>query len=87
VSRPEELRPSDLTELLARYRGATAESAGPTDERIDSLELAWLLHQVEQRYGVELDLDDEQLARMSTVDNATEVFAEAVASGRSARGR
>src|SRR5947199_334945 len=39
----------DVVAMLASYgdRPATA-----VRERIDSLELAWLVHQVEQRYGV-----------------------------------
>jgi len=42
-------------------------------EAIDSLELAWLIHQIEQRYGA-LDLDDAALTRMSTVTGALEVL-------------
>ena len=42
-------------------------------EAIDSLELAWLIHQVEQRYGA-LDLDDATIDRMSTVTGALEVL-------------
>jgi hypothetical protein len=42
-------------------------------EVIDSVELAWLIHQVEQRYG-ELDLDDDMIARMATVDGAVGVL-------------
>ena len=57
--------------LLATY-GDRAPSAVPED--IDSLELAWLVHQVEQRYSVALDLSDEDLVRMSTVDSAVEVL-------------
>jgi acyl carrier protein len=44
-------------------------------EGIDSLELAWLIHQLEQHYGTVLDLSDEELARMSTVDGAVAVLA------------
>jgi hypothetical protein len=73
-----ELRPSDITELLASFRAGTGRAG---DEHIDSLELAWLLYQVEQRYGVELDLDDEQLVLMSTVADASKVFSEAIAGG------
>jgi acyl carrier protein len=54
----------------------------PVDEigdRVDSLQLAWLVNQAEQRYGVEIDLDDGQYARMSTVDGAVEVLREAIA--------
>ncbi|GAA1666041.1 hypothetical protein GCM10009745_05090 [Kribbella yunnanensis] len=50
----------------------------PGTERIDSMELAWLVHQVEQRYGVELP--DEQLERMTTIDAAVAVLAEVLAS-------
>lgn len=42
-------------------------------EAIDSLELAWLIHQVEQRYGA-IDLDDAMIARMTTVTGAVEVL-------------
>ncbi|GAB3946266.1 hypothetical protein GCM10029976_073510 [Kribbella albertanoniae] len=50
----------------------------PGTERIDSMELAWLVHQVEQRYGVELP--DEQLERMTTIDAAVAVLAEVLPS-------
>jgi acyl carrier protein len=43
-------------------------------ERIDSMELAWLVHQVEQRYDVELG--DEYLDRIKTIDDAVAVLAE-----------
>ena len=45
-------------------------------ERIDSLELVWLLHQIEQRYGQDMDVDDDTLQRMSTVNGVVEVLAE-----------
>lgn len=51
---------------------------GEVGDRIDSMQLAWLVHQVEQRYGVEIELDDGQFARMSTVDGAVEVLGEAI---------
>ena len=66
----------DVVDMLASYRNRTPEAVG---ERIDSLELAWLMHQVEQRYGVTLDLDDDALARMSTVTGAVDVLGEAMA--------
>ncbi|WP_412544328.1 hypothetical protein R8Z50_08220 [Longispora sp. K20-0274] len=62
--------------MLASYGNRPVEAVA---ERIDSLELAWLVHQVEQRYDVELDLSDESLGRMSTVDNAVDVLREALA--------
>lgn len=59
--------------MLATYGDRQVEQIR---ERIDSLELAWLVHQVEQRHGVTLDLDDESLIRMSTVTGAVEVLGE-----------
>jgi hypothetical protein len=50
----------------------------PGAERIESMELAWLVHQVEQRYAVELS--DDQLERMTTVDDAVAVLAEVLTS-------
>ena len=61
----------DIVAMLATY--GNREPAA-VRERIDSLDLAWLVHQVEQRYEVTLDLADEQLARMSTVSGAVEVL-------------
>jgi hypothetical protein len=42
-------------------------------EVIDSLELAWLMHQLEQRYGMP-DVDDDTIARMSTVTGVLDVL-------------
>ena len=63
----------EVVAMLASYGGRGPDSVR---ERVDSLDLAWLLHQVEQRYGVALDLSDDLLARMSTVSGAVEVLAE-----------
>jgi len=64
-----------VVEMLASYGDRTPEAVPDT---IDSLELAWLLHQVEQRYGVQLDLSDDDLLRMTTVGAATEVLSRAL---------
>ena len=48
----------------------------PGNERIDSMELAWLVHQVEQRYAVELT--DDQLEQIHTIDDAVAVLAKAL---------
>jgi acyl carrier protein len=66
----------DVVDMLASY-GDRTPSAVPED--IDSLELAWLVHQVEQRYAVALDLSDDDLARMSTVSAAVDVLNRTVA--------
>jgi acyl carrier protein len=62
----------DVVAMLATYGERRPEQV---PEEIDSLELAWLIHQVEQRYGL-LDVDDDSLARMSTVTGAVEVLTE-----------
>ena len=43
-------------------------------EGIDSMELAWLVHRIEQDHG--LRLDDAALARMTTVTGVLRVLAE-----------
>ena len=63
---------SDVIAMLATYGDRQPDEV---PEAIDSLELAWLIHQVEQRYG-ELDIDDDMIARMSTVTGAVDVLAD-----------
>ena len=58
--------------MLATYGDRTPENV---PEAIDSLELAWLLHQLEQRWGA-LDIDDDMVARMSTVTGVLGVLTE-----------
>ncbi|MDO3705274.1 acyl carrier protein [Micromonospora sp. C28SCA-DRY-2] len=62
---------ADLVAMLAEL---TAKPAAEVPERIGSMELAWLVHLVEQRYERPLDLTDDQLARIRTVDDALAVF-------------
>jgi hypothetical protein len=64
------LHRSDVVAMLATYGDRRPEQV---PEAIDSLELAWLIHQIEQRYG-ELDVDDDMLERMSTVTGALGVL-------------
>jgi acyl carrier protein len=56
--------------MLATYGDRQPEQV---PEAIDSLELAWLIHQIEQRYGP-LDVDDDMLARMSTVTSVVDLL-------------
>ena len=67
---PGVLQRSDVVEMLATYGDRQPDQI---PEAIDSLELAWLIHKVEQRYGA-LDVDEEMLARMSTVTGAVGVL-------------
>jgi len=64
------LRRSDVVAMLATYGDRQPEQV---PEAIDSLELAWLIHQIEQRYGP-LDVDDDMLARMSTVTSVVDLL-------------
>lgn len=63
---------ADVVAMLATYGERDPEQV---PEAIDSLELAWLIHQIEQRYG-ELDVDDDTMVRMSTVTGVLGVLTE-----------
>ena len=63
----------EVITMLASYGDRTPEQVR---EKLDSLELAWLIHQVEQRYNAVLDLDDDQILEMSTVDGAVSVLSK-----------
>ncbi|GAB1510493.1 hypothetical protein [Actinophytocola sp. KF-1] len=65
----------DVVSMIASLGDRPVDEVG---DRVDSMQLAWLMHQVEQRYGVEIELNDGQFARMSTVDGAVEVLREAI---------
>ncbi|NES27312.1 acyl carrier protein [Micromonospora terminaliae] len=62
---------ADLVSMLAEL---TAKPVDQVPDRIGSMELAWLVHLVEQRYGRRLELTDDQLAGIRTVDDALAVF-------------
>lgn len=65
------LERAELVEMLAEMAGKPADEV---PDRVGSMELAWLVHLVEQRYDTRLDLTDEQLASVRTIDDAREVF-------------
>ena len=67
---PGVLQRPDVVAMLATYGDRQPEQV---PEMIDSLELAWLMHQLEQRYGA-LDVDDDTVARMSTVTGVVDVL-------------
>ncbi|MCG5438196.1 acyl carrier protein [Micromonospora foliorum] len=62
---------ADLMTMLAEL---SAKPAAEVSDRIGSMELAWLVHLVEQRYERRLDLTDDELAGVRTVDDALVVF-------------
>ena len=63
-------------DVVAMLAGLGSRRPEDVSEQLDSMELAWLLHQVEQRYGVQVEFDDAQLGRMTTVSGAVEVLRE-----------
>jgi hypothetical protein len=66
----------DVIVILAALGDRSVEEVG---EQIGSLELTWLITQIEQRYTVTLDLSDEELSRMMTVSGAVAALGDALA--------
>jgi acyl carrier protein len=62
---------AEIVAILAAFGDRPPEEV---PESVDSMELAWLVHQLEQRY--ELVLGDEELARMETVADVLRVLGE-----------
>jgi hypothetical protein len=67
---------ADIVAMLAEF-GDRAPQDVP--DRIGSLELTWLITCVEQRYQVTLDLGEDELARMTTVDGVVAALRDALA--------
>jgi hypothetical protein len=82
AGRPPAPTRSDLVTLLAKYRNRSPEEVS---ERLDSLELVWLLSQVEHHFNVVLDLDDERVASITSVTDAVEVLSAEVAAAAAGR--
>ncbi|MFJ9695993.1 acyl carrier protein [Kitasatospora sp. NPDC101183] len=70
---------AEVVTMLAAF-GQRAAEAVP--EELGSLELTWLIAEFEQRYGIQLDLDDEGFAAVRTVDDATALLRETVLAER-----
>ena len=64
---------TDIVTMLAAFGQRTPEEVA---EQIGSLELTWLITQVEVHYGVTLDLSDEEFDQMSTISGAVTALAE-----------
>ncbi|QMU69440.1 acyl carrier protein [Streptacidiphilus sp. P02-A3a] len=67
--------------MLARYGDRPSEAV---PESLGSLELTWLIAEFEQSYQIELDLDDDRLDAVRTVDDATGLLRAAVEAARTA---
>ena len=66
----------DREAVVAMLAGLGDRRPQDVGEDIDSLALAWLVHEVSVRYGVRLD--DDALDRMFTVTAAVETIRQAV---------
>lgn len=66
----------EVIAMLAAFGDRPADAVGDT---IGSLELTWLITQVEEKYAVTLDLTDEQFSQMTTVPRAVETLRDALA--------
>ncbi|MFI5529970.1 acyl carrier protein [Kitasatospora sp. NPDC051853] len=75
MSTPVQPDRAEVVEMLAAFGQRPADTV---PEALGSLELTWLTAEFEQRYGVELDLSDEQFEAVRTVDDAVEVLRAAV---------
>ncbi|WP_234327143.1 acyl carrier protein [Streptomyces sp. NRRL WC-3742] len=70
---------AEVISMLAAFGQRAAESV---PEELGSLELTWLIAEFEQRYGFQLDLDDEGFAAVRTVDDAAELLRATVLAER-----
>jgi acyl carrier protein len=68
--------PPTRAEVVAVLAALGDRAPEDVSERIGSLELAWLVSQVEQRYDTTLELSDEAFQQMSTVTGAVVTLAE-----------
>ena len=68
----------DRAELLAMLTALGDRRPEQVPESIDSMELAWLINQVVERYGLRVDLDDAALARITSVTEAERILREVV---------
>ncbi len=80
------LAPPERDDVVAMLAGFGDRGPQEVGEVLDSLELTWLIAQVEQRYGIELDLTDEVFAGMGTVSGAVGTLRTAIAEAKAAHG-
>jgi acyl carrier protein len=66
----------EVVAILAKLGDRTSDEV---TEPIGSLERAWLISEVEQRYSVTLELSDEVMERMLTVSDAVAILGSLLA--------
>lgn len=70
---PEPPGREEVVTILAKLGDRTPDDV---TEQIGSLEVAWLISEVEQQYHVTLELSDETLAQMVTISGAVATLAD-----------
>ncbi len=70
---PEPPGREEVVTILAKLGDRTPDAV---TEQIGSLEVAWLISEVEQQYQVTLELSDEALAQMVTISGAVATLAD-----------
>jgi hypothetical protein len=68
--------PPTRAEVIAVLAAMGDRTPREVSERIGSLELAWLVSQVEERYDTTLELSDEAFQQMATVTGAVVTLAQ-----------
>jgi len=76
MSEPAALSRDEVVGMLAAFGQRSPDEVA---ERIGSLELTWLISQIETRYGVTLDLTDDELDQMATITGAVAALHDALA--------
>lgn len=71
MTQPASVSRADVVAILAEYGNRPPDVV---TERIDSLGVAWLVHEAERRFGTPLQLTDELLQEMTTVTGAVRVL-------------
>jgi acyl carrier protein len=79
--------PPDRDDVVAMIAALGNRDPASVPEDLDSMERVWLVHQVEQRYGVHVELTDDEQWAMSSVSDAVDALRRAFAraSGGGAR--
>ncbi|MER8104963.1 MULTISPECIES: acyl carrier protein [unclassified Kitasatospora] len=72
----------DRAEVRAMLAAFGQRAADTVPDDLGSLELTWLIAEFEQRYGIQVDLDDDRFGAVRTVDDATELLRSAVLAER-----
>lgn len=63
----------EVRTLLARYGDRSPEQV---DEHLGSLELTWLISQLEEQREIPIDLTERQFEQVQTVDDAVRVLSQ-----------